>query len=123
MIRGLVGKENRPLIPLVVGWNRGVQEIPAMVDTGFSGELKIPSRMIDELGLKITHAQPVLLADGTNMTMRASLAFVTMEGITHEVSALISNGPPVVGGTLLKRFGYKLIVDYKTNIVVLERSD
>jgi len=121
MIQGLIGKENRPLIPLVVGWNRGVQEIPALVDTGFSGELKMPSKMIDELGLEITHAQAVLLADGTSATMRASLAFVAMEGITHEVTALISNGPAVIGGALLRRFGYKLIVDYKEDSVALEK--
>jgi hypothetical protein len=52
---------------------------------------------------------------------KASLALVAMEGITHEVGALISNGPAVVGGALLKRFGYKLIVDYKDNSVVLEK--
>lgn len=121
MIHGLVAKENRPLIPLVVGWNRGVQEITAMVDTGFSGELKIPAKMIDELGLEITHAQPVLLADGTNATMRASLAFVAMEGVTKEVNTLISEGPAVIGGGLLKLFEYRLIVDYKRGSVELEK--
>lgn len=121
MIEGLVGKENRPLIPLVVGWNRGVQEITAMVDTGFSGELKIPPKMIDELGLEITHAQAVLLADGTGTTMRASLAFVAMEGETKEVNVLISEGRAVIGGGLLKLFGYKLIVDYKKASVALEK--
>jgi len=121
MIGGIVGKENRPLIPLVVGWNRGVQEITAMVDTGFSGELKVPPKMIDELGLRVTHAQPVLLANGTSTTMRASLAFVAMEGDTKEVNVLISEGRAVIGGGLLKLFGYKLIVDYKEDSVTLEK--
>ena len=121
MIQGIVGRENRPLIPLVVGWNRGVQEITALVDTGFSGELKVPPKMIDELGLEVTHAQPVLLADGTGITMRASLAFVAMEGETKEVNVLISEGRAVVGGGLLKMFGYKLIVDYKEDSVMLEK--
>lgn len=121
MISGVLGKANRPLIPLVVGWNRGVQEIVALIDTGFSGELKVPSKMIGELGLEITHAQPVLLADGTNTIMRASLAFVAMEGDTREVDVLIAEGPPVIGGGLLKLFGYKLVVDYKGDSVSLER--
>jgi clan AA aspartic protease len=121
MIRGLVARDNRPLIPLVVGWNRGVQEIPAMVDTGFSGELKIPDRMIAELGLRVTHAQTVLLADGTTATMQACLVFVMMEGVKREITALISSGPAVVGGTLLKHFSYKLIVDYRSESVLLEK--
>ena len=121
MIRGLLGKENRPLIPLVVGWNRGVQEITALVDTGFSGELKVSPKLIEELGLEITHAQPVLLANGTSTTMQASLAFVAMEGDTKEVNVLISEGQAVIGGGLLKSFGYKLIVDYKEDLVTLEK--
>lgn len=121
MIRGLVGKEIQPAIPLMVGWNRGVQEITAMVDTGFSGELKIPPKMITELGLEITHVQPVLLANGTSATMQASVAFVAMEGDTKEVSVLISEGRAVIGGGLLKMFGYKLIVDYKNGSVTLEK--
>src|SRR3989344_6849747 len=113
MIQGLVGKENQPVIPLVVGWNRGVQEITAIIDTGFSGELKVPPKMIAELGLEVTHVQPVLLANGASATMRASVAFVAMEGETKEVNVLISEGRAVLGGGLLKMFGYKLIVDYK----------
>ncbi len=38
MIRGLV-HNNRPLVSLVVAWKLGVQEIVALVDTGFTGEL------------------------------------------------------------------------------------
>lgn len=121
MISGVLGKANRPLIPLVVGWNRGVQEIVALVDTGFSGELKMPSKTIDELGLEITHAEQVLLANGEHAYMRASLAFVAMEGDTQEVNVLISDGPAVIGGGLLRLFGYKLTVDYKVDSVTLEK--
>lgn len=120
MISGVLGKANRPLIPLVVGWNRGVQEMVALIDTGFSGELKIPPKMIDELGLEVTHVEQVLLANGEHAYMQASLAFVAMEGATQEVNVLISEGPAVIGGGLLKLFGYKLIVDYKGDSVVLE---
>jgi len=121
MIKGVVGKEIQPVVPLVVGWNRGVQEITAMVDTGFSGELKVPPKMVEELGLTVTHVQPVLLANGTSATMRASLAFVVMDGDTKEVNVLIAEGRAVLGGGLLKMFGYKLMVDYKNGSVMLER--
>jgi len=121
MISGVLGKANRPLIPLVVGWNRGVQEVIALIDTGFSGELKIPLKMVEELGLEITHAEEVLLANGEHTYMHASLAFVAMEGETKEVNVLISEGPAVIGGGLLKLFGHKLTIDYKRESVALEK--
>jgi len=121
MISGVLGKANRPLVPLIVGWNRGIQEIVALIDTGFSGEVKIPSKMVEELGLGITHTEQVLLANGEHAYMRASLAFVAMEGDTKEMNVLISEGPAVIGGGLLKLFGYKLVVDYKNDSVALEK--
>ena len=122
MIRGVLRKDNRPVIPIVVGWNRGIQEIVALVDTGFNGELKMPSKMVDELGLRITHVQPVLLANDTISQSAASLSFVSMEGITEEVNVLISEGLATIGVGLLKKFGYRLIVDFKYSSVVLEKG-
>ena len=122
MMKGVLRKDNRPVVPLVVGWDRGIQEIVALVDTGFNGELKMPPKMVDELGLRITHVQPVLLANDSIAQSAASLAFVNLEGITEEVNVLIAEGLAAIGVGLLKRFGYKLIVDFKYNSVVLERE-
>lgn len=122
MIRGVLRRaDNRPVIPLIIGWDLRVQEVVALVDTGFSGEVKIPPKLVDELGLHITHAQAVLLANEGITEMPASLAFVSMEGIKEEVTVLICKGMAVVGVGLLKRFGYKLVIDFKYNSVTLEK--
>lgn len=121
MIQGVLRKDNRPVIPLVIGWDYGIQEVVALVDTGFSGELKVPPEMIKELGLTVTHTQPVLLANEGITHMEASLAFVSMEGVVNEVNVLICMGLAVVGAGLLKRFGYKLTIDFKYNSVTLEK--
>src|SRR3989344_2292176 len=102
MIKGTV-HNNRPLIPLIVGWKLGVQEIIALVDTGFTGELKISPEKAVELGLRTTHTEPVTLADEKTINMRASLALVSMEGAVNVVSVLIAQGIPIIGVSLLRR--------------------
>ena len=74
MIKGIV-HNNRPLISLIVGWKLGVQEIVALVDTGFTGELKLSPEKATELGLQTTHTETVMLADEKTVNMQASLAF------------------------------------------------
>ena len=60
-------------MPLSVAWNFEVQDIIALIDTGFGGELKISPKMVGELGLSMTHTETVLLANQTVITMPASL--------------------------------------------------
>ena len=121
MIRGTI-HNNRPFISLIVGWRLGVQETVALVDTGFTGELKISSVKALELGLQITHAEPVTLADEKIVTMQASLALVSMEGVMNVVNVLVSQGIPIIGVGLLRRFGYALNMDVKYNSLILQKS-
>lgn len=76
MIKGSI-LNNRPLITITIGGLfYGVQDIVALVDTGFTGELKISPDKLPELGLQITNTQPVTLGDGRTINMSASLAYV-----------------------------------------------
>lgn len=121
MIRGII-HNNRPFISLIVGWRLGVQDTVALVDTGFTGELKISPEKALELGLQITHAEPVTLADEKTVYMQASLALVSMEGVRNVVNVLVSQGTPIIGVGLLRRFGYALNMDVKYNSLILQKS-
>jgi len=120
MIRGVVYK-NRPFISVIIGWLIGVQEIVALVDTGFTGELKIPLEKVSELGLVVTHTEPVALADDSIVNMPASLVLVSMEGVSKVVNVLIAKGKPILGTGLLKRFGYTLNINFKYGILTLQK--
>lgn len=120
MIKGIISN-NRPLISLIVGWKLGVQEIVALVDTGFTGELKISPEKALELGLQTTHTEPVKLADENTVNMQASLVLVSMENIANVVNVLISKGTPIIGIGLLRRYGYALNIDVKYNSLVLQK--
>ncbi len=122
MIKGVI-LSNRPLLTLTIGGlYYGVQDIVTLVDTGFTGELKIPPEKVPELGLQITHTQPVKLGDESTVNMNAAIAYVEMEGVVHPVSALIYSGIPVIGVGLMKKFGYTLTMDFPYNIFQLERK-
>lgn len=121
MIQGVI-HNNKPLISVIVGWRYGVQEIVALVDTGFTGELKLSPQTASELGLDITHTEPVTLADDKTTNMEASIAVVSMEGTPKMVSVLIAPGMlPIVGVELLRRFSYVLSMNFKENILVLQK--
>jgi len=120
MIKGVV-HNNQPLISLIVGWKLGVQEIIALVDTGFTGELKLSPEKITELGLATTHAEPVTLGNENTVNMPASIAMVSMDGVPNVVNVLIAKGQPIIGVGLLKRFGFTLNIDFKYSVLTLQR--
>jgi len=121
MIQGILRKDNRPAVPLSIGWTLGIQNIVAIVDTGFSGEIKVPPDVANELGLTQTHVQAVLLANEETAEVPASLAFVSIEGKREEVGVLVTKGMPVLGVGLLSRLGFKLTIDFKVRTVILDK--
>lgn len=120
MIRGII-HNNRPLISIIAGWKLGVQQMVVLLDTGFTGELKISPEKAQEMGLEITHTQRVSLGDDRVVNMSAALAVVSMEGVKSVVNVLISRGETIVGVSLLRRFGYILTADFRYNSLTLQK--
>ena len=119
MIKGVLAKDHRPYIEVVVGWKQVVQVLPVLIDTGFNGELKIPERTARELGLKITHITAVLLADETGKKVPASLAHISLEGTRKMVNVIVAASIPTIGTKLLNDFSYKLAVNFVSKEVGL----
>ena len=99
---------NRPLVKITIADNLKVQEMLAMVDTGFTGELKTTKEVGLDFGLEITHGEKVRLGDNRVVNMEAGVTIVEMEGIRKVVNVLFSKGMSVVGIEFLKKFKYNL---------------
>lgn len=113
---------NAPMISIVVGFGQ-IAQIPFVVfDTGFTGDLQITPQLAKELGLTVTSAEKMKVADGRIITIPTAFAFVELEGVKKYVHVLISESISLVGINLLSRFQYKAIVDCKYKTVVLEKS-
>jgi len=113
--------ENIPLIKVAVAWKRSVQAPFVILDTGFTGDLQVTSKIAKELGLQITGVTKTQIANGQIIEVPMALAIAAMEGITSYIQVLISDSMPLAGISFLKKFGYKAIVDCKNRKVALER--
>lgn len=120
MINGAIINK-RPLIPVTVAWRLGVQSVLALVDTGFTGELKVSPTEANNLGLQVTHTENVELADNKIVPMSCALAVVNLEGVSNVVSVLIDNGDTIVGVSLLKRFRYIMNANFPLDTLRLRR--
>ncbi len=121
MITGRI-EEDIPLITISLGWFSGVKKITAIVDTGFSGDLKIPPSLAQELNIEASYTEVLVLADDRKINIPVGLALASIEGEHKIVSALIGEGVSLIGVRMLKKFGMKLIADFKKETLTLESS-
>ena len=121
MINGIF-VSNQPFINIIVAWEQSVKNQIFLLDTGFTGELKITPQISEELNLEEKEsAIPVGIGNGKTVQMPLKLAVATMEGVSSYVEVLVDEGVPVAGIGLFSKFGYKVIVDCKYRTVKLEK--
>ena len=65
MVEGHVDAYGSPVIRLVVEGERNRARIPAIVDTGFNGDLCIPTPLAIDLGVQLVDTARVELANGS----------------------------------------------------------
>ncbi len=121
MIRG-VFLDNVPYIQVTLAWGDLLKKDWFTLDTGFTGDLQIPSSIGQELGMKISSVVPMTIANGETIQVPHALGIAAMEGAAHYVQVALSNGSPLAGINFLTKFGYKAIVDCKHRVVAMEKS-
>jgi clan AA aspartic protease len=119
MMKGWVTPTLEPVITLVVRGKPPPRRIRAIIDTGFSGSLCLPRKLVQGLQLKFLGLTRFEMADGQEVEMEASLAKVEFQGAIREVTVVGSNSKDkLVGAALLK--DQKLTIDYPARKVALE---
>lgn len=111
MISGAVtGNAAEARVDVAVRGPAGAERsISAVIDTGFTDQLTLPSSLVAELSLLPVARQHAILADGTVVVVNVHQAEVIWDGGIREVSVLATQGTPLVGMALLH--GYHLGVD------------
>ena len=110
MITGNVTADREAIIPIEVAGPSGQsQPIEAVIDTGYNGDLTLPSRLIEALQLPFGGHRRGALANGSHLLLDVYLATVISHGKPKE--ALISQAEcaPLVGMSLLR--GSRLTMD------------
>ena len=102
MISGHVNSRREAVVSLVVrgphGWE---QEIEVVVDTGFSGQLTLPSDLIAELRLPLLGQSRVVLGDGSVILCDVFDGSVLWGGRARQVNVEAADTEPLVGMRML----------------------
>jgi clan AA aspartic protease len=107
MIHGVVSRNREATISLViVNEGRETKLITAVIDTGFTGFLSLPSEIITELNLSWTGIDRGTLGDGSEVTFEVYAAKVIWDGEYRDIPINEAETDPLIGISLL--YGYDL---------------
>lgn len=119
MIQGLVNAAYEAVIPLTVQGPAGrTRNIEAVMDTGFTGFLSLPSGMVEDLGLPFVGAGQVTLADGSEANLNVHGATVFWDGASRFIGTYAVDAIPLVGMRLLDRHDLSIEVRVGGRLVV-----
>ena len=123
MIQGVVNAAYEAVIPLtVLGPGGQTQNIEAVIDTGFTGFLTLPSGMVAELGLPFVNTGQATLADGSQVAFDVYGAAVLWDGHRRYVEAAAADATPLVGMRLLDRHDLNIEVESGGRVVIQARG-
>jgi clan AA aspartic protease len=110
MIRGQVSADKEAMIPLQLRGAQGqVETIQAVVDTGFTGALALPSAMVARLGMPFRMMRPYELGDGNVVDFDIHEATIVWDGQDRPMEALVTAGGALAGMSSL--IGHHLFID------------
>ena len=110
MIRGKVNGDHQALVTVDLMDGEGrPRSLEAILDTGFTGYLTLPTESIQQLRLPSVGQRTFELANGELFEFEAYLAEVSWHGRLSDALVLRSDGAPLLGMTLL--WGSRVTVD------------
>lgn len=113
MITGKITVYQEAVIELEVGSSNQSEKIEAVIDTGFTGYLTLPSALVSRLNLQQAGEQRAILGDENRVVLKRHIAKVLWHGAERNVYVLQAEGGPLVGMSLL--YGSRLILDVVTD--------
>ena len=123
MMRGYVNRYLEPVVAIEIEDREGAfQAFDAILDTGFNGEIALPSRTIQRLGLADRgRALDWTVATGEEVELREFDGVVSWHGQRHRVAVLETGDEPLLGTSLLS--GSRIYIDMRSGGEVLIEED
>ncbi len=109
-----------PTARIKITGSRETADLTAIIDTGFDGDICIPTARAVQLGLELIGEQFVELADGTERNELVFAASVRLFGQTRPVRVMLTDSEDALIGThLLDQF--RLAIEFPGGQVKLRR--
>jgi clan AA aspartic protease len=110
MIVGIVTAGVEAVITVTVEDSHGQRHaIDAVIDTGFTGCLTLPTALVKSLGLQFSGSASAILADGSRQIFDYYAAVVDWDGNVRGIEVDAVDSTPLVGMSLLR--GYDLLIE------------
>ena len=123
MIEGAVNDAYEAVVALSLQGPEGqAQDIEAVLDTGYSGFLTLPSALVTELGLPFAYVGRALLANDDEVTFDVHDVTVLWEGQPRHIRADATGSTPLVGMLLLDGHNLNIEVERGGRVVIEARG-
>ena len=117
MIKGTVTQERVPQIQIPVG----ARTWPAVIDTGFNGDLELPSELKGEVQSQFVGVVESSLAAGQTVVENCYLVEFTFDGKTRNIEATFVDTDEILVGTGML-MNHHLSINFPAGTIVLNRS-
>jgi clan AA aspartic protease len=119
MMQGYVNTNYEAVIAVVVSYDGKHKSVNAVIDTGFTGFLSLPSEIVADLELPWSYRDRATLGDGSETLFDIHEASVIWDGQFREIEINSADTEPLLGMSMLR--GYRLQVDnIQGGLVVIE---
>ena len=123
MIQGVVNAALEAVVSLTVQGPTGQsREIEAVIDTGFSGFLTLPTALVEELGLLYQYRSRAILADGSEAFFHVYDVNVLWDSRLMRIETDAADATPLVGMRLLDRHNLNIDVEDGGRVVIQARE-
>ena len=117
-VEGYVDDQGQAIIEIAVGGSRGEISLNAIVDTGFSGDVSLPTSTAVQLGLELCGSEIFELADGSRVEGLVFVGQLRLGNEAREAEIVLSNSQEALVGTGLLR-GRRLEIDFQSKRLIL----
>jgi clan AA aspartic protease len=118
MITGIVKSDEGRVRIKIRGLRGREREVEAVIDTGYTGSITLPSSLIAALGLRFRSVDRALLADGTQCLFDVYQGTVIWDRKVRRVLVDEANTEPLIGMRLLRGYELRMQVRYRGKVSI-----
>ena len=123
MIRGVVNAAYEPVVTLSFLDPEGrPRDIEAVVDTGYSGFLTLPTTVVAELGLPFAYIGQPFLANDAEVDFDVHFVTVLWDGRPRDIEADATGSTPLLGMLLLDGHNLSIEVENGGSVAIQSRA-